>query len=97
MKKINFRFFAFLGCLLFWNLILVAQTQPSALPGVDDGTGGVEGADAPAASIDSTLFLLLLVGIVFAFIFFKKQKQYPNIETGKDSELSEETINQILK
>lgn len=97
MKKINFRLIAFVGCLLLWNLILVAQTQPSALPGVDDGTGGVEGVDAPTATIDSTLFFLLLVGIVFAFIFFKKQKQYSIIETGKDSALSEEKFNQIQK
>ena len=97
MKKINFRLIAFLGCLLFWNLILVAQTQPSASPGADDGTGGVEGVDAPAASIDSTLFILLVVGIVFAFNFFKKQKQYSIIETFKDSELSKETISQIQK
>ena len=92
MNKINFRLIAFVGCLLFWNLILVAQT-----PGVDDGTGGVEGVDAPAASIDSALFILILVGIVFGFKIFQKQKQYSSIETFKDSELSKETINQIQK
>ena len=97
MKKINFRLIAFVSCMLFWNLILVAQTQSSGSPGADDGTGGVEGVDAPAASIDTTLFMLLLVGIVFAYKFFQKQKHYSIIETLKDSELSKETINQIQK
>lgn len=79
MKKINFRFFAFVGCLLFWNLILVAQTQPSALPGVDDGTGGVEGGDPPVNSINSKLILLALIGLFWAYKFFQKQKQHSNV------------------
>lgn len=46
-----------------------------AQPGSDDGSGGLEGDDPPAAPINSKLILLLILGLVFAFIQIRKYKK----------------------
>jgi len=52
------------------DFIAFAQT-----PGSDDGTGGLEGDDPPAAPINSKLVILLVLGLVFAFIQIRKYKK----------------------
>lgn len=47
----------------------IAFAQPSS----DDGTGGLEGDDTPAASINTKLIYLALIGVVFVFYSFKKR------------------------
>jgi hypothetical protein len=74
MKKTNLILITFICYLLFCSTILVAQQ-----PGVDDGTGGVEGGDPPVNSINSKLILLALIGLFWAYKFFQKQKQHSNV------------------
>lgn len=45
-----------------------------AQPGSDDGSGGLEGDDAPAAPINSKLILLLIIGLVYAYYQVKRYK-----------------------
>ncbi len=44
-----------------------------AQPGDDDGSGGIEGDDAPAAPIDGKLLWLAIVSILFAFYYLNKR------------------------
>jgi hypothetical protein len=46
-----------------------------AQPAADDGTGGVEGNDPPAAPINTKLIILLGLGLIFAFLQIKKHKK----------------------
>jgi len=55
--------------LLFSDFVLFAQ------PGDDDGSGGLEGDDTPAAPINGKLIWLGLVGLLFAFYHFSKKRQ----------------------
>lgn len=61
--------FYILTFLLLSDLMLFAQ------PGDDDGGGGLEGDDTPAAPINGKLIWLALASILFAFYYFKKEKQ----------------------
>lgn len=83
MNKTNPILITFICYLLFCSTILIAQQ-----PGVDDGTGGVEGGDVPAASINSKLVVLVIIGVFWAFKFFQKQIQDSNIETFENSKTS---------
>jgi hypothetical protein len=60
-----------LSFLLLSNFVAFAQT----LPGDDDGGGGVENNDPPPGPIDSTLFVLLIFGLIFAFYAIKKYQK----------------------
>lgn len=53
--------------LLLSDFVLFAQ------PGEDDGGGGLEGDDAPAAPIDGKLLWLAIVSILFAFYYLNKR------------------------
>lgn len=55
--------------LLLSDFILFAQ------PGDDDGSGGLEGEDTPAAPIDGKLIWLAIVSILFAFYYLNKRAQ----------------------
>ena len=44
-------------------------------PGDENDTGDLETVDAPAAPINSKLFLLALAGIIFAYYTFKKSRE----------------------
>jgi hypothetical protein len=46
-----------------------------AQPGADDGTGNLEGNDPPAAPINTKLILLLILGVIFAFVQIKKYRK----------------------
>lgn len=71
--KNSYKIFLF-SILLLTNFVAFAQTNP----GDDDGGGGLEGGGDPQpAPIDSTLFVLLIFGLIFAFYTIKKyQKQF---------------------
>jgi hypothetical protein len=56
-------------CFLLTDLVLFAQ----AGPGDDDGTGGLEGGDP--VPIDDYIYVLALVGIVFAFYLYRKNRK----------------------
>ena len=43
-------------------------------PGTNDGAGGLEGGDPPAASIDNYIYLLAIVGVVYVFYSTRKCK-----------------------
>jgi hypothetical protein len=53
---------------LLSNFMMFAQ-------GDDDGEGGLEGGDAPTASINGKLIWLGFAAIVLAFYSFKKEKK----------------------
>ncbi|UPQ79272.1 hypothetical protein M0M57_00170 [Flavobacterium azooxidireducens] len=55
--------------LLLSDFVLFAQ------PGDDDGSGGLEGDDTPAAPINGKLIWLAIVSILFAFYYFNKRVQ----------------------
>ena len=55
--------------------VLLSDVMLFAQPGDDDGTGGLEGNDTPAAPINGKLIWLALVGIGFAFYYFNKKRQ----------------------
>jgi hypothetical protein len=44
-------------------------------PGDENDTGDLETVDAPAAPINSKLFVLALAGIIFAYYTFKKSRE----------------------
>lgn len=44
-------------------------------PGDDDGGGGLEGGDPQPAPIDSKLIVLLIVGVIFVFYTYRKDKK----------------------
>lgn len=56
--------------LLLSDFIVFAQG-----PGDDDGSGGLEGDDAPAAPINGKLIWLAIVSILFAFYYLNKRAQ----------------------
>ena len=55
--------------LLLSDFIMFAQ------PGDDDGGGGLEGDDTPAAPIDGKLIWLAMISILFAFYYLNKRTQ----------------------
>ena len=55
--------------------VLLSDLMLFAEPGDDDGSGGLEGEDTPAAPINGKLIWLALVGIVFAFYYFNTKRQ----------------------
>ena len=55
--------------LLCSSFILFAE------PGAGNDTNDLESIDAPAASINDYLWILAVVGVVFAFYFFKKKRE----------------------
>jgi hypothetical protein len=55
--------------------VLLSDLMLFAQPGDDDGSGGLEGEDTPAAPINGKLIWLALVGIVFAFYYFNTKRQ----------------------
>ncbi len=61
--------FYVLAIVLFSDFALFAQ------PGDDDGGGGLEGDDTPAAPINGKLIWLGIIGILFAFHYFSKKRQ----------------------
>jgi hypothetical protein len=60
---------------LFFNFITFAQIGAS--PGDEDDNGGtaLEGGDPPAASINSKLWLLILLGIVYSFFLIERNRK----------------------
>lgn len=61
-----------------FSFLLISDFVVLAQPGVDDGSGGLEGNDPPPAPINSKLIWLALFGVVLAFNHFKTQKQNTN-------------------
>jgi hypothetical protein len=55
---------------LFSSFILFALP-----PGDENDTGDLETVDAPAAPINSKLFVLAIAGIIFAYYTFKKSRE----------------------
>jgi len=55
--------------------VLLSDLMLFAQPGDDDGSGGLEGEDPPAAPINGKLIWLALVGIVFVFYYFNTKRQ----------------------
>lgn len=43
-------------------------------PGDDDGGGGLEGDDAPAAPINTKLIWLGILGVLFAWYMYKQRR-----------------------
>lgn len=58
-----------LSFFLLSDFVLFAQV------GDDDGGGGVENKDPAPAPINSTLILLAIMGILFVFYTFRKNKK----------------------
>ena len=58
-----------LTCILLSDFVTFAQ------PGVDDGTGGLEGGDPAPAPINSKLLLLAITGVCFVIYTFRKNKK----------------------
>lgn len=69
MKKNILKYYTCVFC-LFANFMMFALP-----PGDDTAAGDLESVDAPAAPIDSYLFLLIIVGILFAVYTFRKEIQ----------------------
>ncbi|MEZ4838746.1 signal peptidase [Flavobacterium sp.] len=57
------------------SFLLLSDFIVFAQPGDDDGSGGLEGDDTPAAPIDGKLIWLAIVSILFAFYYFNKRTQ----------------------
>jgi hypothetical protein len=53
----------------FTDALLFAQ------PGDTDGTGNLEGADAPAAPIDDWISLVLILGLLLGYYILKTRKE----------------------
>ena len=68
--KNSYKIFLF-SILLLSNFVAFAQTNPND----DDGDGGLQGGDPPPGPIDSTLFVLLIFGLIFAFYAIKKYQK----------------------
>ena len=58
--------------LLLWDFALFAQPTE---PGDTDGTGNLEGADAPAAPIDDWISLVLILGLLLGYYILKTRKE----------------------
>ena len=56
--------------ILLSDFVLFAQE-----PGDDDGTGGLEGSDPPAAPINSKLIFLAILGLIFVFYTIKNKRK----------------------
>ena len=61
--------------LYFLSFFLLSDFVVFAQPGDDDGGGGLEGDDTPAAPIDGKLIWLAIAGILFSLYYFKSKKQ----------------------
>jgi hypothetical protein len=61
--------FYILTFLFLSDFVLFAQ------PGDDDGGGGLEGDDPPAAPIDGKLIWLAIVSVFFAYYILNKRTQ----------------------
>lgn len=73
-----------MNMILVYSFILVVNTIIFAQPGVDDGSGGVEGGDPIAAPINTHLSLLFIGGLIVAFYAFsgnKNKKESTNSES----------------
>jgi hypothetical protein len=55
--------------------VLLSDFVMFAQPGDDDGGGGLEGDDTPAAPIDGKLIWLAIAGILFSVYYFKSKQQ----------------------
>jgi hypothetical protein len=62
--------FALLAFIMLYDFVAFAQ------PGDDDGGGGVEDVDPQPAPINSKLILLLVIGLIFAYHSFKKNRKH---------------------
>lgn len=58
-----------LAIVLFSDFVIFAQ------PGDDDGSGGLEGDDTPAAPINGKIIWLGIVGLLFAFYYLSKKRK----------------------
>jgi hypothetical protein len=65
MRSYLLKYYLITFCLCS-NLVVFAQT-----PGSGDGSGGLEGPDAPAAPIDNYLWVLALIGLIYVFLRLK--------------------------
>jgi len=57
------------------SFFLLVDFVAFAQPGDDDGSGGLEGDDAPPAPINGKLFWLGIVAILYAFYAIKKYRK----------------------
>ena len=57
------------------GFFLLSDFMMFAQPGTDDGSGDLEGDDAPDAPINSKLIILGIVGIIYVYYTFYKKKQ----------------------
>ena len=57
------------------SFFLLVDFVAFAQPGDDDGSGGLEGNDAPPAPINGKLFWLGIVAILYAFYAIKKYRK----------------------
>lgn len=55
--------------------VLLSDFVMFAQPGDDDGGGGLEGDDTPAAPIDGKLIWLAIAGVFFSLYYFKSKQQ----------------------
>ena len=67
--KNNLKFYFVTLFLLGSNFVSFAQL------GEDDEGGGLEGDDTPSASIDGDIAYLAIIGILFVFYIYRKNKQ----------------------
>ncbi|MBP6759918.1 MAG: hypothetical protein KA133_11755 [Flavobacterium sp.] len=54
---------------------LLSSVILHATPGDTDGTGNLEGADAPAAPIDNWISLALILGLQLGYYILKTRKK----------------------
>ena len=70
MKKVNLNKLISAFTILFFLLL---EFKSFALPGDDQDGGGLQGDDVPATPVDSpAMIILLLLGVLFVFFYFKK-------------------------
>lgn len=63
--KTNFLKYYITSFYLFSSFLTFAQ------PGTNDNTGGLEGAETPAAPIDDYVLILTALGLVYVFLRIK--------------------------
>lgn len=66
-KQFNKYYIAFF--IMCFNFVLFAE------PGTGNSTNDMENVDAPAAPINEYLWILAVVGVVFAFYLLKKNRK----------------------